>query len=788
MNSIYPASINPELEEVFQSNWKRYRLTLFSAPCGCGKTTAAHALLAGHTLAEVTGGDGKLADLNLPKNCDVLLVDDLQLMPIAEQQLLCALIESQRDLHFVLLGRGPVPGWLMPYRLAGEMQVFGTQNLLMERVTARKMLESRGVMVTGSEMTDIQRDINGYPVALELLIPHLAPDKPYSPLVLAAVKRELFAYYDESVFRRFPPPLRRLLLDVAPFEQFDVEFAKMVSGNPRAGELMSHVLRDTSMLQFDGVDTCHFWPIFREFLLWEYEHELSVIEQRALYGRAALYYELHDNIARALECYNSAGEFRHVSELLEKNAELHPGIGHYYEMEKYYYALPREEILRSPALMCGMSMLTAMCMDFDESEKWYDELKAYVSRIKRTDSEYSNVRGKLAYLDIALPQRGTHNILEILCNAFRVISEKGTTLPSFSVTSTLPSIMNGGKDFCEWSKKDDVLYATVCKPVEDVLGRDGVALGDCSLCESKFEKGEDVSARLLTLMARLGEIQTRGTPDIEFVVIALLARVQLAQGRTAAAMEALQNIRSKFVESGETRFLGNMDAFICRIHLLEGNTEQAARWMQEGAPRDDVRLRALKRYQYLTRVMCLIAQGDCESALLVLARLSSYCVHCERTMDMLYVRLLMAICHYRLNDDTWRAELDAARDTCREYSFVRPVADFGAAILPLLHDTAWNKEPVFLDKLVTAARSMAIHYPRFLKCESPLLEPLSSAEMQVLKLICHDLSNSEICNVLDIKLPTVKTHVSHILQKLGVSRRSEAKAAAEKLHILQSYS
>ena len=47
---------------------------------------------------------------------------------------------------------------------------------------------------------------------------------------------------------------------------------------------------------------------------------------------------------------------------------------------------------------------------------------------------------------------------------------KEVTLPSFSVTSALPSIMNGGKDFSEWSKKDDLLYKTLRLPVETVLG------------------------------------------------------------------------------------------------------------------------------------------------------------------------------------------------------------------------------------------------------------------------------------------------------------------------------
>ena len=56
--------------------------------------------------------------------------------------------------------------------------------------------------------------------------------------------------------------------------------------------------------------------------------------------------------------------------------------------------------------------------------------------------------------------------------------------------------------------------------------------------------------------------------------------------------------------------------------------------------------------------------------------------------------------------------------------------------------------------------------------------------MQVLRLLCRNLSNQEIGEILDIRLATVKSHVSHILQKLGVQNRSEAKEAAEKLRLL----
>lgn len=63
-------------------------------------------------------------------------------------------------------------------------------------------------------------------------------------------------------------------------------------------------------------------------------------------------------------------------------------------------------------------------------------------------------------------------------------------------------------------------------------------------------------------------------------------------------------------------------------------------------------------------------------------------------------------------------------------------------------------------------------------------ESYSAEVSQAVRLICADKSNAEIGELLGIKLATVKVHVSHILVKLNVSRRSEAKTAAEKLRLI----
>lgn len=777
--------IKPSLEEIFLTGWEHCRVILFSAPCGCGKTTTAMMLLSGHTICSLDAADAEFLTKNIPPDCDAVLVDDLQyLLETERREALCEMIRTRTDLHFILLGRGPIPGWLMPFQFAGILLAVETQALLFDRATTQRMLESRGIFVTPGDMNAIQRDLKGYPIAMDILCRKLKDGTAYSTEILNTVKRELFLYFEETVYRRFELPLRRLLLTLAPLESFQMELAKMVSGDPHAGELLGIIQRDTKMLLFDGLDIYRFWPAFREFLMWELHQTLTDAEQRSLYSRAALYYELHDELDKALDCYSLAGEQSKVSALLVKNAEQHPGVGYYHEMQNYYFALPREEILKSTSLMCGMSMITAMCLDYEASEHWYSELQGYAARLEKTDSEYKVVRGKLAYLDIALPQRVSKGLIEVIGNVFRAMTDKQLKVPSFSVTSTLPSLMNGGKDFCEWSKKDDLMYATMRKPLETVLGRDGVGLADCAICESKFEKGEDVSKRLLTLMSRLGEIQARGTPDIEFAVVGLLARVQVSQGKAQAALESIESLRAKFLDTGQTRFLPNIDAMLCRINLRLGETDAARMWLQEKAPKNDARLWAMWRYQYLTRVMVQLAEGEYDDTLLLLARLIPYCEHCGRVMDGIHIRLLSALCMERMGDAEWKTKLCTALDTCFAYKFTWPIAQYGAAILPLLSACDWDKDTAHLDRLIAAARAQAVLYPRLLKQQVQPVEPLSVAETQVLKLLCENLSNQEIGEILGIKLPTVKTHVSHILQKLGVSRRSEAKDAAEKLRLI----
>lgn len=65
-------------------------------------------------------------------------------------------------------------------------------------------------------------------------------------------------------------------------------------------------------------------------------------------------------------------------------------------------------------------------------------------------------------------------------------------------------------------------------------------------------------------------------------------------------------------------------------------------------------------------------------------------------------------------------------------------------------------------------------------------EPLTERETEVLRLLAQGQSNKQIARHLHVVEDTVKTHVRHILAKLGVQSRTQAVLSAQRLGLVSS--
>jgi len=140
------------------------------------------------------------------------------------------------------------------------------------------------------------------------------------------------------------------------------------------------------------------------------------------------------------------------------------------------------------------------------------------------------------------------------------------------------------------------------------------------------------------------------------------------------------------------------------------------------------------------------------------------------------VMILMAVFHRAEKDIPAAVDwLSQALRLAAPEGFIRIFLDEGKALLDLL-PKARQTAPELVDAILGYLQVESDRVPT-----DQLPEPLSEQELRVLGLIVAGKTNREIADELFISVGTAKWHVHNILQKMGVSNRSQAIARAREL-------
>ena len=280
--------------------------------------------------------------------------------------------------------------------------------------------------------------------------------------------------------------------------------------------------------------------------------------------------------------------------------------------------------------------------------------------------------------------------------------------------------MNGGKDFCEWSKIDRQLAASIGKLIPVVFGKYGRGMVELALAESFFEKGEDDYEVLRLVSTGLLQADSGGKPEQSFVGNAILARLRLFSGEAKEAVELMQNFKRKVQkEAGiHGRILINTDAFLCRLFLYQGEMAGVDEWMNL-APDEQDDFFTMERYRYLTKIRVYMSYGSYEKAMFLLEKISYYAEKMQRTYIKIEVLILRAILLYRMERENWKEALEEGYTMAEEYHFVRLLSREGAALLPLLNEAKLPvKKQEFYDSVLAETEKMSRLYPSYLKKNS----------------------------------------------------------------------
>ena len=251
-----------------------------------------------------------------------------------------------------------------------------------------------------------------------------------------------------------------------------------------------------------------------------------------------------------------------------------------------------------------------------------------------------------------------------------------------------------------------------------------------------------------------------------------LARLKLAHGDVAGAAAMLAQASQSARQQNFVYRIPEIASAQVLTLLRQGNLTVASQLTQT-------------HQLPLSQARVSLAQGDTSSALDVLERIRHQAEEKGWADERLKALVLQAVA-YDAHSEKQKAMqvLGEALTLAEPGGFIRIFVDEGEPMARLLSEASTQgMMPDYIGKLVAAFDAQKDVQPSSLPFQ-PLIEPLSSRELEVLQLIAQGLSNDEISKRLFLALDTVKGHNRRIYDKLQVQRRTEAVARARELGLL----
>lgn len=769
---------------------------------GTGKTSLVADFLDRKRYHYVSVSDTAITEIVgiVPEKTDVLtvfVIDDLHLLETQEDRSACGRLigelSSRKDIWLILISRAPMPQWLKSSYIQYIFVTIGEEELCLTKQEQESYLEKWELSPTEAACKRIWELGNGNPLYLKIVVMRLkgipaedaARNRESAELrAIEESRKDMWDYVEGHVYDQWSVELQEFLEAVSIVEQFDLQMAQQITKKKEVGRLIRQA-QETGNFLLERRENEKIIYEMRNPMKYSMRRRLSTKYSldyiKELYYSAGNSYEIEGNVPEALKMYEMCHNDEGISRILIENMRRNPASGEYFELRRYYLALPEAKIKESVELMAGMSMLQSMLLNEDESERWYQELLAYAKG--KTGGQKRAAETRLLYLDIALPHRGIVKMTDLLKRAGVLLTERKTVLPEFSVTSNLPSMMNGGKDFCEWSRKDRELVKSIGKIVSLVLGKYGKGLVNLALAESFFEKGgDDYEVASLAGSGRM-QAESGGKTEQVFVAVGILTQLSILNNRMEDAVDMLESFR-QVAEQEAPKLLPNIRAMSIRMELYAGRISEAYQWLEE-APDEDAEFNGMERYRYLTKVRVYLATGRKEKALLLLDKMRFYAEKMHRTYIEIEVLILAAIAMYRIGKDGWQDALQEAVKRAEDYHFVRILTREGAAVWELLKaNTVTWQDQTYKKQVMEECERMADFYPAYLKEKQEGNVILSDKALKILRLQAEGMSVEKIAEQLGLSKAGVKYYNQETYKKLGVNNKAAAVAAARNRRLL----
>jgi LuxR family transcriptional regulator, maltose regulon positive regulatory protein len=778
-----------------------------------------------------------LADLGGLEDRVWLVIDDVQELRSAEavRQLELLVMRAPAALRFVLATRHDLRLGLHRVRLEGELTEIRVADLRFSLAEAGALFEAAGIPLSGPALGLLYERTEGWAAGLRLaalsLAGHDDPDR--FAAEFSGSERTVAEYLLAEVLERQPEPVRRVLLRTSVLERVNGELADLLTGGSGGERILQELEQANTFVA--ALDARRSW--FRYHQLFA---DLLQLELRgsapaglpALHTAAAGWYAEHGYLVEAVRHAQAAGDWGLAARVLSDHwvgFGLN-GLG----------ATAHELLSRFPAgVIAGDAELAARMAGDELARGSLEEAERYLALAARgLESVPADRRGRsqvvLAVVRMRFArQRG--DVPAVAEQAQRLLAAAGAVGPAglgvggdlrmlAFIDLGIAEMWTGRFEEADRHLEDGIALARqLGRPYLEVTGLANWAqlmswrsfplgaqrsIQAIELAERHGWTEEPVAGTAhlalgiaMTVQGRLEEAE-RSLKHAECIVRAEAepavgmrlhygrGTLELARGRYAEALAAFRTAERL------ARLLVAQHALAMRArsHLLQtlvrmGETQRVEQILadMDGKDRES-------GYVRIAVAVLRLAQDDPDAAIAALGPVIDGSVPLTNAqLWVVQASWLDAVARDALGDaGAARRALERALDLAKPEGLLFPFLIAPVPDLLERHRRLGTAHAVLISEILNVlAGRKPVQRPDSeggrggaQAIRGGLREPLSQAEARVLRYLPTKLSAPEIADQLYLSVNTVKTHMRHLYDKLGVHRRHEAVEQARAVGLL----
>ncbi len=726
---------------------------------------------------------------------------------------------ASSPLTLVIATRVDPPWPLARLRASGRLAEIRTGDLRLTAPEASAMLSQ--LSLPEHAVAALVERTEGWAVGVQLAA--LAAARHTNPELmisnLRGTHRDIADYLIEQVLVAQPADVRDFLLTTSLLEQLSGSLCDALLGRTDSQAMLERL--EAANLFLMPLDDERRWYRYHALfadLLRTHLGRRTDVDSRTFHRRAAAWLEQNAMLAEAVNHLLMAAAFPEAAALIDRTGEtLLFSCGETSTLVQWIEALPREILPEYPRLLRYFAWGLTLTGRLEDAEALLAEvtvqssaddgpqphlLQAEVAAIRsrlasyRGDQELTIADGQEALALIGETRdRIAGDVSVSLGFAYRALGKTDEAAAAFA-RGAASGWSTGNLHAALWGTRYLALMRVVQGPLNDAtailddefarLSRESIAPGPAfaallvGRAELRYERN-DLDGALADLQQALALAMPAGDAKILMNIYVIKAMVHQALGRHEDATTTARRGQQVF---GEQMPL----AIPARIALLQGDVAAATRWADAlGFAPDDLPDPTKGESEQITYGRVLLAQGKIDAGRAYLQRLLAAAERGGRAGNIIELLVILAAAHERAGETDGAVPLlaRAVRQAAPE-GYVRTFADEGPVLIPvfraLLRDRRHDEVPrEYVNRLcdvIAGEPDAPISQP------SPLPEPLTERELEVLRLMADGLPNRAIADRLFLAQGTIKAHVNHINGKLLARNRTEAVAQARRLRVI----